>query len=159
MHTTRGQAQGGNLGPQPETIVSAADLVLQLDRLRRRAARGTARRKVSLTELTERTGIPRSTVHAYLTGARMPPADRLDAIVISLGCEGKEVRQWADAAERLADTGVATEAEPGPSPAAAAALSSALARHQAALDALSAAADEVRQAAAAVERGRGAAGR
>lgn len=89
--------------PQPELVCNLADFVLHLDRLRRRAARGTSSQRVGLDALARRTQLPRSTVHAYLTGVSLPPSDRLDVLVSALGCTPSEVHEWAQARDRVAD--------------------------------------------------------
>ena len=93
-------SSGPTGGPDPGSIHTAADLVAGLDTLRRRAARGTGRARISLNELAERTDIPRSTVHVYLTGRRSPTPDALDAILQALGVHGAELGRWAEALER-----------------------------------------------------------
>jgi Helix-turn-helix len=89
--------------PDPERIGNLADFVLHLDRLRRRAARGTVRQRVGLDALARQAGIPRSTLHTYLAGLALPPADRLDRMVLALGCPPSEAREWAQARDRIAD--------------------------------------------------------
>ena len=88
-------------GPDPARISSRQDLVRELGLLRGRAAAGTARTRVSLAALAQRAGIPRSTVHAYLTGKHLPPSDLLDRIVIELGATPAEQREWNEAWFRL----------------------------------------------------------
>ena len=94
---------GGSAGPDPRRIISPADLVRELALLRIRAARGSQRIRVSLNELARDTGVPRSTVHAYLQGTRLPPPDSLDAIVVALGADPAEQREWAEALYRAMD--------------------------------------------------------
>jgi len=48
-----------------------ADFVLHLDRLRRRAARGTARQRVGLDALARQAGIPRSTLESKIRALRI----------------------------------------------------------------------------------------
>jgi hypothetical protein len=93
-------------GPQPELISNAADFVLHLDRLRRRASAGSSRPRLGLDAVARTSGIPRSSVHGYLAGITLPSADRLDALVIALGCDPVEVREWAQARERIADLAI-----------------------------------------------------
>jgi len=72
----------------------------ELGLLQARAARGTGRLRVSLAELTRRVGLPassKSTVHSYVSGRTLPPADVLDNIVIALGATPSEQAQWAEA--------------------------------------------------------------
>jgi tetratricopeptide (TPR) repeat protein len=87
----------GQAGPDPRRAADLAGLAHELDLLRRRAARGTGKAKVSLDDLTSRVGVPRSTVHTYVTGRRLPPAEVLDQIVIALGEAAPEQREWAEA--------------------------------------------------------------
>lgn len=84
-------------GPDPSRIATRADLARELNLLRGRAAAGTLHVRVSLTEVAQRVNVPRSTVHAYLTGKHLPPAEVLDRIVISLGATPPEQRQWSEA--------------------------------------------------------------
>ena len=88
-------------GTNPSAIRTPADLVEQLGVLRRARARGTGKAKVSLDDLASGAGIPRSTVHSYLSGRVIPPADALDAILIAMGVGGSELGAWADALERV----------------------------------------------------------
>ena len=80
-----------------------ADLLSALERLRQRAARGSGRGRASLESIARATGIPRSTVHSYVRGLRLPPPDALDAIVVALGATAAEQAQWAAALDRVAD--------------------------------------------------------
>ena len=84
-------------GPDAARVHTVADLVTELDLLRVRAARGTRTTRVSLTELAGRVGEPRSTVHTYVTGKHLPPADVLDRIVIALGATPAEQPDWGEA--------------------------------------------------------------
>ena len=88
-------------GIDPDRIHTRTDLITQLDLLRRRAARGTGRATVSLEQLARRSRLPRSTVHSYVSGLRLPPPDALDAIVLALGADPIESAAWAEALERL----------------------------------------------------------
>jgi hypothetical protein len=56
---------------------------------------------VSLEDLAERVGEPKSTIHAYLTGKRLAPSQVLDRIVIALGTTAAEQREWAEAWYRV----------------------------------------------------------
>ncbi len=94
---------GGPAEREPAEVQSRDDLVAALDRLRQRAARGSGRGRVSLDRIARATGIPRSTVHSYVRGLRLPPADALDAIVVALGCAPGEQASWAAALERVSD--------------------------------------------------------
>lgn len=77
------------------------DLVRELGLLRARAARGTRSARVSLDELASRVHEPKSTIHSYLTGRRLPPAQLLDRIVIALGSAPAELHEWAEAWYRV----------------------------------------------------------
>jgi tetratricopeptide (TPR) repeat protein/transcriptional regulator with XRE-family HTH domain len=110
-------------GPDPRQINGLAELAAQLDLLRARAARGSRRARVSLAELAGKVGVPRSTVHAYVSGLTLPPADVLDRIVIELGATAAEQAEWAEAwfraaassrkaAETAEETTVETPADP-----------------------------------------------
>lgn len=88
--------------PQPALIANQADFVVHLDRLRRRAFHDGGQR-VGLDRLSRLTGIPRSSLHGYLVGLTLPPSDRLDALVVALGCTAAETHEWAQALDRLLD--------------------------------------------------------
>ncbi|WP_344666941.1 ATP-binding protein [Catenulispora yoronensis] len=75
------------------------DLLAALDRLRMRAARGTGKPRVPLRDLASATGVPRSSLANYLSGATLMPADVLDAVVLALGASPAEAREWANARE------------------------------------------------------------
>ncbi|MEO6081588.1 MAG: tetratricopeptide repeat protein [Umezawaea sp.] len=76
---------------------TAADLARELDLLRVRAAVGSRKARVTLDELAGRVGLPRSTVHAYVTGVTIAPADVLDRVVIALGASPAEQAAWSEA--------------------------------------------------------------
>jgi hypothetical protein len=82
-------------------VASLDDLVRELNLLRSRAARGTRSARVSLEELAARVDEPKSTIHAYLTGRRLAPAQLLDRMVIALGTTPAEQREWAEAWYRV----------------------------------------------------------
>nr|WP_323747311.1 tetratricopeptide repeat protein [Catenulispora pinisilvae] len=84
--------------PQTKT-----ELLNELGRWRKRAARGTGRARVSLRELSAAAGIPRSTLSDYLSGATLMPPDMLDAVVLALGATPAQARQWADAWEQACE--------------------------------------------------------
>ncbi|MBS2539575.1 tetratricopeptide repeat protein [Catenulispora sp. NF23] len=87
----------------PQTKTEKTELLNELDRWRKRAARGTGRARVSLRELSAATGIPRSTLSDYLSGATLMPPDLLDAVVLALGATPAQARQWADAWEQACE--------------------------------------------------------
>lgn len=62
----------------------------ELDRARRRTAAGSGKARVSLDQLSQVTGIPRSTVHAYLSGRVTPSPQVLDRLVVALGADKRE---------------------------------------------------------------------
>ncbi len=90
--------------PDPNAVHSLEDLATQLDRLRRQQGRRHGYVRTSLDLLGRASGIPRSTLHTYITGAVLPPAESLDRIVLALGCGTAQLRSWAQAWERVADT-------------------------------------------------------
>jgi tetratricopeptide (TPR) repeat protein len=89
--------------PDPRRVKSLDDLARELDLLRRRAARGSRKTRVSLADLAGRVDLPRSTVHTHVSGKTIPPPDVLDAIVIALGADAGEQRAWAEAWHRVCD--------------------------------------------------------
>jgi transcriptional regulator with XRE-family HTH domain len=100
------------LEPRPALICNVSDFVLELERLRRRAASGSPVRRVGLDQLAKASGIPRSSVHSYLNGSALPPAERLDALVRALGCRPEELKEWAQALDRLGDAAAADRIKP-----------------------------------------------
>jgi tetratricopeptide (TPR) repeat protein len=89
------------MGADSPVIRTRADLVEEVGRLRTKAARGRGLRQVSLAVLAREAGVPRSTLHTYVTGATLPPADVLDRIVIALGGTPAEQRRCAEAWDRV----------------------------------------------------------
>ncbi|HET6208948.1 MAG TPA: NB-ARC domain-containing protein [Jatrophihabitans sp.] len=87
--------------PDPDQVFTLGDLAHELGLLRSRAAHGTRSGKVGLDDLARRVQEPRSTVHAYITGKRLPPSEVLDRIVIALHADPAEQRQWAEAWYRV----------------------------------------------------------
>ncbi|TDV35931.1 helix-turn-helix protein [Actinophytocola oryzae] len=73
----------------------------ELDLCRVRAAAGTLRTRVSLEDLVRLVGLPRSTLHRYVTGRTLMPSAVLDRIVIALGATPAEQREWNEAWYRL----------------------------------------------------------
>jgi transcriptional regulator with XRE-family HTH domain len=95
-------------GPDPKRVETLDDLARELGLLRARAARGTRSARVSVDELATRLGEPKSTIHAYMTGRRLAPAELLDRIVIALGSPPAEQRDWAEAWYRVGASREAT---------------------------------------------------
>ncbi|GGP44434.1 ATP-binding protein [Saccharothrix coeruleofusca] len=87
----------------PTEVHTPADLARELELLRGRAARGSGKAKVSLADLAARVGVPRSTMHTYITGTTLAPADVLDRIVIALGASPAEQALWGEAWFRVAE--------------------------------------------------------
>lgn len=92
---------GGGVGPDPRRVRGLGELGRELDLLRARAATGTLRAKVSVEELARLVRLPRSTVHRYVTGRSMVPSQVLDQIVIALGADSAEQREWNEAWYRV----------------------------------------------------------
>ncbi|MCW2755874.1 MAG: hypothetical protein JWQ32_3285 [Marmoricola sp.] len=88
--------------PDPSAAHNVADLADSLADLRARHGRARPRGPMSLRELARHTGIPRSTLHTYFTGAALAPAPALDRILIVLDCPPPSLRVWARARERIA---------------------------------------------------------
>ncbi|MFI7673839.1 ATP-binding protein [Actinophytocola sp. NPDC049390] len=87
--------------PDPEAVADLAGLAGALDALRRRAARGTGKNRVSLHDLARMTGLPRSTVHTYVSGKALPAVDVLDRVVMALGVPPEELAAWSEAWYRV----------------------------------------------------------
>jgi tetratricopeptide (TPR) repeat protein len=88
-------------------------LLAELDRWRVLAARGTGKAKLSLQDVARASGVPRSTLATYLSGATTLPIDTLDAVVLALGASPEEARAWSAAWERATDA-TGTPAPPKP---------------------------------------------
>jgi transcriptional regulator with XRE-family HTH domain len=86
-----------------DEINSSAELVLHLDRLRVRAAAGSGKVRLSVRDIARATGIPRSTLAGYLSGATPVPPDLLGRIVRVLGTTPEETARWVRAGERVAE--------------------------------------------------------
>lgn len=82
-------------------VASLPDLVELLDELRHRAAREVSKARVSIDDISRRTGIPRSTIHVYVTGRSTPPPAILDRIVSGLGADRDERLAWLEALDRV----------------------------------------------------------
>lgn len=96
--------------PDPSNVNDLSSLASEIDRLRVRAARGTARRKVSIADLARDlaraldSGVSKSTLHSYVSGRTLPPAEVLDQIVIALGATDDEQAAWGEAWYRVYET-------------------------------------------------------
>ncbi|GAA2621562.1 hypothetical protein GCM10010399_60780 [Dactylosporangium fulvum] len=95
----------GELEPRPGTIHTVEDLVRELRRLRRRAAR-PGQVQVSIRELAARIHRAPSTLEPYLNGKRLCPADVYEDMLRALGITPDQLRPWLDAWERVADGGL-----------------------------------------------------
>ncbi|MFL6137749.1 MAG: NB-ARC domain-containing protein [Frankiaceae bacterium] len=103
----------GDEGPDPARVLTIDDLSRELNLLRARAARGTRTARVSLDDLARRMGEPKSSVHAYVTGRRLPPAQVLDRMVIALQATPPEQREWAEAWYRVSASWQAARRDSG----------------------------------------------
>lgn len=104
-------------GPDARRIDNRADLARELRLLLARAAHGTGRPRVSLAELTKRLGLPptsKSTVHSYVTGKTLVPAELLDAMVIALGATATEQPAWSEAWYRVSVAPRPADKQPSP---------------------------------------------
>jgi hypothetical protein len=90
--------------PDPDQVMTRADLVRQLNVLRVRAAVGTGKARMSVRDVARATGIPRSTLAGYLSGTTPAPPDALGRIVAALGVEASQAAAWVSTGRRLAET-------------------------------------------------------
>jgi tetratricopeptide (TPR) repeat protein len=88
-------------GPDPHRVFDMGDLARELDLLRRRAALGSRKARISLADLAKLVELPRSTLHTYLSGLTLAAAEVLDRIVIALGASPVEQAQWSEAWYRV----------------------------------------------------------
>lgn len=91
-------------GPDPQQISNLTDLAQALSALRRRQAR-KGQLQLSVRDLARSTGRAPSTLHPYLSGRRLCPADVYEQLLHALAVPASQLRPWLDAWERLADTG------------------------------------------------------
>jgi len=89
--------------PDPRRIHGLADLARAFTLLRRRAAR-RGQVQLSVRDLSRRTGRAPSTLHPYLRGVRLCPADTYESLLRGLGVAETDLRPWLDAWERIADS-------------------------------------------------------
>ena len=92
---------GHGSGPDPRRVHGLADLARELDLLRARAAAGTLKAKVSVEDLAGLVRLPRSTLHSYLSGQTLVPSEVLDRVVVALGADSAEQREWNEAWYRM----------------------------------------------------------
>ncbi|NNG40647.1 helix-turn-helix transcriptional regulator [Flexivirga sp. ID2601S] len=97
-HLTRSSAE------QLAEVTTIADLTAAIDRLRRLRATEVGEPRLGLDRLARLTGIPRSTLHNYLAGDVLIPANALDRLVQALGVRGPGLRAWSEALERVTRT-------------------------------------------------------
>jgi hypothetical protein len=95
------RSSGYGSGPDPRRVRSLAELARELDLLRARAAAGTLKAKISLEGLAGLVRLPRSTLHRYLSGQTLVPSEALDRIVVALGADPAEQREWNEAWYRV----------------------------------------------------------
>jgi hypothetical protein len=88
-------------GPDPRRVRNLAELTRELDLLRARAAAGTMKAKVSLEDLAGLVRLPRSTLHSYVSGQTLVPSEVLDRMVLALGADPAEQREWNEAWYRV----------------------------------------------------------
>lgn len=88
-------------GPNPRRVRNLAELARELDLLRARAAAGSMKAKISLEGLAGLVRLPRSTLHSYLSGQTLVPSEVLDRVVLALGADPAEQREWNEAWYRV----------------------------------------------------------
>jgi tetratricopeptide (TPR) repeat protein len=89
-------------GPDPDRAADLAGLARELELLRRRASKGTGKGRITFADLAVQVDLPRSTVHTYVAGKSLPPADVLDRVVVELGASSAEQTRWSEAWFRVA---------------------------------------------------------
>lgn len=106
----------------PARIRTLGDLKRELDLLRRMEGRRLGKDRLSVRDLTrsvERNHdrqVPRSTLANYLAGRTLPPPNVYEAILRALGVTKPEMRDWADAWDRLYDERNRPAEKPEPEP-------------------------------------------
>ncbi|MFJ1542250.1 hypothetical protein ACIODS_27300 [Micromonospora chalcea] len=98
-------------GPDPGQVRNLSDLVQQLELLRRRAA-GAGQVRLSLRDISRRTGLAHSTLGPYFRGQRMCPMKSFELILAALGVPPRQMQAWLTAWDRVADGRVATRPSP-----------------------------------------------
>lgn len=86
---------------EPGTTAELAGLLRQL---RRRESRERGGAELTYRELAARTGWSHAAVGEYLTGKRLPPADRLDALAHVLKAKPSEMRMLATLRDRIEES-------------------------------------------------------
>jgi ribokinase len=89
--------RAGGAGPDPRRIYNLDTLARELGLLLARASAGSRSPQVTLADLTRRIGLPKATIHNYITGNTLAPADVLDKIVVALSAQPEEQREWSEA--------------------------------------------------------------
>jgi transcriptional regulator with XRE-family HTH domain len=95
-----GMTDHGGIGPRPDLVGTFAELLDEVERLRISAARGREKPRLSLQDIASASGIPKSSLANYLSGATLIPADKLDAVVQAMGVTPAESVAWASAWDR-----------------------------------------------------------
>ena len=91
----------GHGDADPGRIQTSADLIRELDVLRRRAA-GPGQVRLSVREIAKRSGKAPSTLDLYLRGQRLCPEDTFEEVLRALGVRNDQLGPWLDAWERVA---------------------------------------------------------
>ncbi len=89
--------RSGGAGPDPRRVHDLDTFARELGLLLARASTGSRSPQVTLADLTRRIGLPRATIHNYITGNTLAPADVLDQIVVALSAPPEEQREWSEA--------------------------------------------------------------
>jgi tetratricopeptide (TPR) repeat protein len=93
-------------------VSTMPDLLAELNRWRIKSARGSGKARLSLQDLSTATGVARSSLSNYLSGATLIPCDVLDSLVLAMGAGPVESRLWAQAWERATSAELARSGAP-----------------------------------------------
>jgi O-acetyl-ADP-ribose deacetylase (regulator of RNase III) len=103
VHARRSEMDDHDTVPDPERITTPSDLAREIKKLQRLSA-GKGQVRLSVREISKRTGIPSSTLGYYLQGARLYPRDAFEKVLLAMGVPIAALRPWLNAWEVLADT-------------------------------------------------------
>jgi O-acetyl-ADP-ribose deacetylase (regulator of RNase III) len=97
--------------PDPGQVRNLSDLARHLEVLRRRAA-CTGQVRLSLRDISRRTGLAHSTLGPYFRGQRLCPMESFESILAALDVPPRQRQAWLTAWDRVADDGASSPRMP-----------------------------------------------
>ncbi|MFI6133997.1 helix-turn-helix domain-containing protein, partial [Micromonospora sp. NPDC051141] len=98
----------------PDAVRSRDDYARQMRRLRSRAGKEDSH-PMTIREIAKVSGIPRSTVSAYLTGATLPSAAAMAKLLAALGV-GEQLPLWLRVVDQLREVQTTPASSPSSTP-------------------------------------------